>query len=51
VPPVPLKPDTDVNVMVVPEPPVPFVSSSKAPFKVVLVIEGLVPPYKPVPKP
>ena len=51
VPPLLLKPDTEVKVIVVPEPPVPFASSNNAPFNVVLVIVGFVPPYKPDPKP
>ena len=44
VPPSLLKPDTDVNVIAVPEPPVPLASSNKAPFKVVLVILTFDPP-------
>ena len=38
------KPDVDVKVIAVPDPPVPAVSASKAPFKVVVVTPDTVPP-------
>ena len=38
------KPDVDAKVIAVPDPPVPAVSASKAPFKVVVVTPDTVPP-------
>ena len=41
----------DVTLITVPDPPVPFVSASRAPFKVVCCAPAIVPPYCPIPKP
>ena len=38
------KPDVDVKVIAVPDPPVPAVSASNDPFKVVVVTPDTVPP-------
>ena len=43
--------DVLVNVIEVPDPPVPAVSSSKAPFKVVVVAPVSSPPQEPKPQP
>ena len=46
-----VKEDALVKEIVVPEPPVPFESFNKAPFKVVKGAPNTSPPKNPVPKP
>ena len=40
-----------VNVILVPDPPVPAVSFNKAPFKVVVIDPKIFPPNKDIPQP
>ena len=45
------KPVVLVNVILVPDPPVPFASFNKAPFKVVVNDPKILPPHNDIPQP